>query len=192
MKNTIRIIFIVIIFLGGAWGFRYWALDNFDSSLSIIDESLIIPNIIPQNNSSTIVDINTEDLSYSDTSTDIPLIIESDLSFEFPKKDDVVYEGCSYQINLNSSTKIINTNMSLVDLGTRQSSGPVASGLPKEILFENNNFKWKVGNVWPGQYYILLSSVNNQELSKKSPVFNIKKIPDNVTKSNIDEFCKNN
>ncbi len=215
MKEMKYIIIIVVILVGGALLFRFWALNNFNSVLSDMDkentpvyipkkvvldteatpvipiipvEGEVVPIILPKeillNNKiikDEIVDIKKEDGKVID------------LIFTSPAKDANLYIGCKYSISISSSSVISSINMSLYDFGTRKVQGPIASGIPKDITGKDiKSVDWKVGNVWPGKYFISTLNINGQELSKKSLVFNINKIPEDIKKSDIEEFCKNN
>jgi hypothetical protein len=68
----------------------------------------------------------------------------------------------------------------LLDAGTREAIEPIASGLARENKIEPNsqNLDWKVGEVWPGKYYIKVSNINGVDLESK--VFTIRKMPKGI------------
>jgi hypothetical protein len=45
---------------------------------------------------------------------------------------------------------------------------------------------WKVGKIWPGEFYVLISRINNQEIVKESGVFTIREIPEGKA---LESFC---
>ena len=64
--------------------------------------------------------------------------------------------------------------------------GPIASGLSAtstDTAFEY--LDWKVGKVWPGEYYILISKINEQKTSKESGEFTVRQIPEGKDKEGI-------
>lgn len=199
---------VVLILLGGTIYFGYWALsqynlalDTYSASYSQLSASLAaytkialgrttatttdiseISTTTPQNISTTSPII----ISTSATSTDLKL------SFVFPNKDNEVYTGCTYQIPLQSSTTIRSLGTALIDAGTRETIGPIASGLAKESIIEkgSQNLKWKVGVVWPGTYYIKVSNINGIDAEIKSKVFGINKMPADIPTDEKKTICK--
>ena len=193
MKHTKRIIFSIVILIGGTLIFASWAKYNFDLVFSdfekIADTSLVknkqevIPNEIPVSN---FVIMPKSNLVKQNDNQNIK---EGSFEFVFPKSGSNVYQGCNYKVSwLGSSTKSV--DFSLVDAGTREVIGPVTGGIPKNISGESiENFDWKVGTVWPGRYYLLASNINNATIEKRSAVFNINEVPSDTSKEDIAKLC---
>lgn len=93
---------------------------------------------------------------------------------------------------MQASTTIRSFESALVDAGTGEAAGPIASGLAKEnvIKGDSQSLDWKVGVVWPGEYYIKVSNANGVDLEKKSGVFTISKIPENINADEREKICK--
>ena len=121
-------------------------------------------------------------VSTSLTSTDLKI------SFVFPKISNV-YIGCAYQLSFRSSTVARSLETVLVDAGSRDTVESVASGLAKEYKIESNSqsLDWKVGEVWPGEYYIKVSNINGIIRSK---VFTIRKMPKGISVDERERICK--
>lgn len=99
------------------------------------------------------------------------------LSFVFPKKTSEVYNGCTYQISFQSSAAIGSLATALIDAGAKEPVDPIKSGLAKEneIAPNSQSFDWKVGAVWPGEYYIKVTDIKGVDV--RSGVFTIKNRP---------------
>jgi len=81
-------------------------------------------------------------------------------------------------------------NRALIDAGSRETIEPVISGLAKENEIEPNSqsLAWKVGAIWPGEYYIKISKLDGFVL--RSGVFTIKKTPENINIDQREKICK--
>ncbi len=209
MKNILRIILFMVILIGSALLFRFWALNNFNLAFSDLNNESF-PSNFPKTAVSDIetipiIEVMAPEIISEEVYSDNKIIKDEskdinkeelkdiNLTFTSPSKDANLYIGCKYQISLSSSAIIKSINLSLYDFGTRQSQGPVSSGISRNNTADDiKNIEWKVGGVWPGKYFISTSDVNGQELNKKSSAFNIIKVPENINKTNIEEFCKNN
>lgn len=176
MSNWKRIILIIFVLIGGVSFFGYWSINQFDSAFDNLSASYTI-NIpsIPQ-------PFKQDEIFSTSTLA---------LSFTFPQKDSDVYIGCTYLISWQSSTTISSLETSLIDAGTMEPAGPIASGLTKNNTIEKDlqNLKWKVGSVWPGEYYIKISKINGVEVESRSKVFVINKMPENIDIDKAD-LCK--
>jgi len=192
MSSTKKIIFFVVILIGGALVFAYWSMQSFNLAFSNFDK-------LQESNLSNVISVRTPDENVLDTSsasttlaTSPTELLPADLDsfqFIFPAKPTEVYSGCEYNISWNQ-VGADSIDISLVDAGTREAMGPVSAGIPKSITGENiENFKWKVGNVWPGKYYILATKINDTEIQKKSASLNIMSLPKEVTSTDIQKFC---
>lgn len=199
---------IVLILLGGTVYFGYWALsqynlalDTYDASYSQLSASFAVysKNVLDRTTATTTDSLEISTTTPQTISTTTPIIIstsatstEVKLSFIFPKKNNEVYSGCTYQIPLQASTTIYSLGAALIDAGTRETIGPIASGLAKENAIEKNsqNLKWKVGVVWPGRYYIKVSKINGSDTEIKSKVFEINKMPVDISTDEQKKICK--
>ena len=208
MKSWKRIVVVVFVLVGGTTVFGYWSINQFNQAFDNLSASNLantysISPSIERNTglASTSPEISGEmatstDLGLASTSPEISGTIATstdlEVSFTFPKKDTGVYIGCTYQISWQSSTTINSFEAALVDAGTRESVGPIASGLAKENTIERDlqNLKWKVGFVWPGAYYIKVSKINGFEAEFRSKVFEINKIPTNISTDEQENICK--
>ena len=208
-----RIILKAFVLIGSATFFSYWSINQFNQAFDNLSASYFasINSVYPSfeqkvelastspeisgelatSADETIPSITatmtaaTTTLS-ADTSTDL------ELSFTFPQKNDEVFIGCTYQLSWQSSTTINSLESTLVDAGTRESMGPIASGLAKENAIEKDsqNLSWKVGVVWPGEYYIKVSNINGADLETRSKVFTISKMPKGISVDEREKICK--
>lgn len=221
MKNWIRIFLICFALVGGTAFFSYWSINRFNQAFDHLSAPYLantrsIYLSFKQNTglASTSPEIS-EELATSTDET-IPVITSTtttatgsasspqattpatvtstdlELSFTFPPKGTGVYIGCTYPISWQSSTMINSLVTTLVDAGTRETMGPIASGLAKENTIERDlqNLNWKVGNVWPGAYYIKISKINDVEAELRSKVFEINKMSKNISTSEKENVCK--
>ena len=117
---------------------------------------------------------------------------DTELSFIFPEEDGGVYVSCTYPISWTSPATINSLETALIDAGTKEAAGPVASGLAKEIVIEKDerNLDWKVGSVWPGSYYIKISKINGADAEIRSKTFAVNKMAENISKSEKENVCK--
>lgn len=213
MKNWIRIFLVCFVLVGGTAFFAYRSLNQFNDALDNISaSSLVIAKIPPipfsdQTNkeqiptstleiiststpaiiSTSTTDIISTSTSTSATSTDL------NMSFVFPKKNnEVVYVGCTYQLSFQSSTTIHSLEAVLFDAGAIKIIEPITSGLARENKIEPNsqNLDWKVGVVWPGEYYIKVSNINGVDLENYSKVFMINKMPRGISVDERKKLCK--
>lgn len=176
--------------------FGYWSINQFDSVFDNLSAPYVA-NILTASSFkkdaylvSTSPEISGE-LATS-TSSGQATTTPPELSFTFPQKDTGVYIGCTYPISWQSSTTIISLETALIDAGTRESVGPIASGLAKENTIEKDsqNLKWKVGTVWPGKYYIKISKVNNINAENQSGVFKVNKMPKRIGEEEKTDICQ--
>jgi hypothetical protein len=206
MKSWTRITIAVFVLIGGAVFFRYWSIHQFDSALSNLSSSyvasvLLAPPLSQINNKETST-TSPETLTEIATSTDSELAdtiatstkpdTKPELSFIFPQKNSEVYVGCTYKISWSSSLKISSLETALIDGGTRETVGPIASGLAKENTIEKDsqNLDWKVGIIWPGSYYIKISKINGIDIGIRSNFFTINKMPEGISTSKRENICK--
>src|SRR3989344_3302421 len=211
MKNWIRIFLVCFVLIGGTAFFVYQLSNQFNNALDNLSASSFaiakIPPIhffdktnkeqiptstpetisIPAVSTDPISTSTPETISTSATSTD-----DLKLSFIFPKKNNEVYIGCTYQLFFQSSTIIRLLETALIDAGAIEIIEPIVSGLARENKIEPNSqsLDWKVGVVWPGEYYIKVSNVNGIDLENYSKVFTISKMPKGISVDEREKICK--
>ncbi len=178
--------------------FSYWSFKQFDNTLSDLEEALT-GNILlasPSLKKKPIAPIASTSLEVS-FSPEIPIApiasTSLEVSFNFPQKGAKLYIGCTYQISWQSSATIHSLGTALVDAGTKELVGPIASGLAKEYTIEKDlqNLKWNVGVVVPGAYYITVSKINGAEAEFRSEVFDIHKAPAGFDANKSNTICRN-
>lgn len=195
MRNWIRIFLVCFVLVGGTAFFVYQYLNQFNNALDDISVSSFATAKIPpilfsdKTNKEQIPTSTPETIS---TST-LTLATSTDLkpSFIFSKKNNEVYIGCAYQLfSFQSSTTIRSLETALIDAGNDKTVEPTASGLAGENKIEPNSksLDWKVGAVWPGEYYIKVSNINGADLESK--VFAIRKMPKGISANEREKICK--
>ena len=173
MKDWGRIVLVIFMLLGATLSFGYWSLNKFDA---VFDSLIASPAaIIPPVHSRPIV----SETSSTTLASSTPPIDQNDLDSKFqlifsPKKTGV-YIGCTYEISWLASTTIKSLETTLIDACTRQPAGPVASGISKENIIDDDSqsLKWKVEVVWPGDYLISISNVNGVATDERSQKFRL-------------------
>lgn len=189
MSNWKRISLIVFVLIGGAVSFGYWSINQFNLAFEDLSTSYLANANIAYSSlkkEAGLASTSPQILENSASSTD------TQLSFSFPKKGFNIYTGCTYEIPLQSSTTISSIEVNLVDRGTKDLIDPAKSGLAKAVTLEagSQNFKWKVGSVWPGEYYIETSKINDSEVQTKSDIFLINRMPEDIDVPAQKEICK--
>lgn len=210
MKSWTRIIIAVFILIGGTASFGYWSMGQFDNALNnlssyYVASVLLAPALSKTSNeqvstTSPAVATSTESglVGTSATSTGSKLVetiatsTKPDLSFIFPQKNTEVYVGCTYKISWNSSLKISSLETTLIDGGTKEAVGPIASGLAKESTIgkDSQNLDWRVGVIWPGSYYFKISKINGIDTEIRSNSFMINKMPNKLGVEDQKKLCE--
>lgn len=189
MKSWKRITLMTFILIGGTAFFGYWSLNQFNNVFDNLSASYVANTLPITSSFKTDVGLAStppEIAGELATSTDL------ELSFTFPQKNSEVYIGCTYELSWQSSTTVTALETVLIDAGTREPAGPIASGLAEENTIEKDsqNLKWKVGIVWPGEYYIKVSKMNGVKAEFRSKVFEISKIPEDLSTDEKENICK--
>jgi len=201
MKNWIRVTFIFSVLIGGTALFGYYsfsginnAFDNISASYITISNTPLISlsNKTKEKVATTSPDTSPDNISTSTTSTATSTATDLNLSIDLPKNNNEFYIGCTYQLSLQSSTTIDSLEAVLIDAGTQEVSGPIASGLAGEyeIKPDSQSLDWKVGVVWPGEYFILVSKINGIEKEIKSKYFMINKMTEGISANERENICK--
>ncbi len=179
MKSWKRITLVVFVLLGSTTFFGYWSFGQFDTVFDTLNASYLASTLSASSFHQTVTkrDVST---TSPEIATPVASSTDVELSFTFPQEDEGVYISCTYHISWQSPTTISSLETALIDAGTREPAGPIASGLAKENTIEPDaqNLTWKVGVVWPGEYYIKISKINGVEAEFKSKVFEINKMPE--------------
>lgn len=196
MKNWVRVIMVSSFLIGGTGFFAHLSFKQLDNELNNLSASyvaaeniksaLLLNQIRKDQTSTTTLGSDSSMATTSATSTDVSIF------FAFPPKNEAVYIGCSYEVPLLSSTTIRSLETTLIDADTGEATGPIASGLAKENNIEasSQSLTWKVGAVWPGEYFISISKINDIDTEMKSNHFTINKIPENVGASEPGSVCE--
>jgi len=197
-----RIFLLCSFLIGSTVFFAYQSLNQFNNALDNLSASYTAVQPLPNTteitsliSSSTPVETDSSVFSTSSTTPDISVAQDNtDPNFQliFKPNKEGVYIGCTYQISWLASTTIKSLETTLVDAGTRKPTGPVASGLAKENNIEANSqgLKWKVGVVWPGEYFISISNVNGVAINEKSRVFTINEMPRGLEDEEQKNLCE--
>lgn len=195
MKNILRIIGVLCILGGVLFLFRAWALKEFNASFAPIEASFESP--VSRKQVATAVQalkFNTSSTSESALATTTPVEYTGPDNFSFtaPRKNAVLYHGCTYPISWIASSSISQLSLSVVDVGTRKIVDERISGLPKEVAGDTvDSVLWKVGaRVWPGEYFFQLTSLNNKEVDEKSYRFIVKAVPHVTSEQDRKDICE--
>lgn len=189
MKNVLRIIVVVGILGGGTFFFREWALKEFNTTFASLDASFVATEQVA-NIAETFTTASTS--VAMGTTTTIEYTGPDNFSFITPRRNAVVYQGCTYPVSWIASSTIQNLALVLSDAGTRQTVSGDYSGMPQEITGNNiQSIEWKVGvRVWPGEYFFQLTSLNKKEVNEKSYRFTVKALPDTATEQDRKSVCE--
>ncbi len=183
MKNWKHVALICFVLIGATASFGFWSLDQFGDVFDNLEATYLANVPLGQGMESA---STSPEVSGAVAVSTIP-----ELVFDFHQKDSRFYIGCTYLLTWQSSTTITSLETALVNAGTRELLGPIASGLAKEIPVgeEFQNFTWKVGFVWPGAYYIKISKINDFQIESRSKIFEIDKIPEGVSEEERASLC---
>jgi len=206
MKAWSRIVLVTFVLLGATLLFGFWSLNQFNTAFEDMGAHYIVMYPLVHKPSTTatatlMIAASAGSISLSPatstatTSDDSSGKYDLDLKFkfDFPSPKERVYIGCTYEISWSASTTIIKSlEIALIDAGTHKPTGPIASGISKENIIDNNSqsLKWKVGIVWPGVYYIKVSKINGIETNFKSKIFEINKIPEDTSVEEREKICQ--
>ena len=195
MKDWKRIVLVVFVLLGATLSFRYWSLNQFDDVFGNLSASDIaispIVHKLPTTATSTPV-AATSTPTTSEASSTSSSDIDPKFQLIFSPKKNGVYIGCTYEISWLASTTIKSLETVLIDAGTRKPTGPVASGLAKENTIDADSqvLEWKVGVIWPGEYFISISNVNHMATDERSQKFIVNEIPNGSNKKEQKNLCE--
>lgn len=195
MSHVKRIVFWTILLIGLAVLFYFWAINQMhiiQSEEMVYTEPLITesvqkdikpdPKFYTVSTSSLMQILLQKDLDIREWSSSTLKIgsfkIDStDFTFNFPNKKSVLYQNCTYKVDLDLGDTLKPNYMGvlLVDAGTQKEIGSKDSGLVYSLTFKENKFLWSVGNIWPGEYYLMISMIEGNDVVVKSEKFYIEK-----------------
>ena len=184
--------------LFGFWSFQQFdnAFDNAFKNLSASYIAIFPPVRELPTTITTKVATDTSTSTTSEEASPATSSDQNDIDSKFqlifsPEKNDV-YIGCTYEISWLASTTIKYLETNLIDAGTRKPTSPIASRLAKEnnIEADSQSVKWKVGVVWPGEYFISISNVNGVVTDERSRKFIINEIPDGSGEKERKNLCE--
>ncbi len=190
MKNTLRIIVMVCILTGGTFFFRGWVLGEFNRVFASLDNSFVTS----QQTASVVY--TTHNASSTDTiiSTTTPVEYTGPDNFLFttPSKNTTLYHGCTYPIKWIASSSINHMTLSVFDAGTRKMVSGRVSGLPEEFQGDAaRSIVWNVsGQLWPGEYFLQVSTLNKKPVDEKSYRFVVEALPQNIPSQELERFCE--
>ena len=199
MSHVKRIVFWTILLIGSAVLFYMWATNQMfmiQSEESAYVESLVaVPPVHKKieilsefytiSTSSLMQVLLQKDLDINEWSSSTlkissTTIDTTDFAFIFPNKKNVLYQNCTYKIDtdLGDALKPNYMGVLLVDAGTQKDIKSRDSGLIHSLTFKENKFLWSVGNIWPGEYYLLISMIDGKDVVVKSEKFYIYEKPE--------------
>jgi hypothetical protein len=199
MSHTKRIVFWIILLIGSAVLFYFWATNQMfmiQKEESTYIEPLMVVSAIHEevqntpefyviSTSSTIQILMQKDLDLKEWSSSTlkmssTTIDSTDFSFIFPNKNNDLYQNCTYKVELDlgDTLKPNYIGVLLVDLGTQKEVKAKDSGLMYSLTFKDQKFLWSVGNVWPGEYYLSIPIIDGKDVVVKSERFSIEEKPE--------------
>jgi len=198
MSDLKRITIWVFLLIGSALLFYLWS----HARIQEINENIMVDDYIPVvkktedksmyyvYSSSTSIQIlldrnlNKEEWSTSTLKISTSTIDDKDFNFKIPDSNSVFYTGCTYDIELDlgSDFKPDYIGVQLFDFGTQKKVDLKSSGLINSLTIKDSIFRWSVGDIWPGDYYLFIPMINGLDVKIKSKKFRIEK-------GSIDENC---
>ncbi len=209
MTSAKRIFIVTIVLLGGVSLFGLWSYNQinvaFDSVTSLRPQIASVVSVVKKIEPEGVIQIATTTVlenvnatsstsALQSTSTVVGTTTEDsnlNMSFVYPVVKSELYQGCTYQITWTTKNNIKNVDMALVDGGSQKKITSGTSGLSTLIVLNNEKtLMWKVGNVWPGKYFFLVSGINDIVVKIKSFAFNVNSMPDKASVSQKKAFCQ--
>lgn len=188
MKTWKRITLVSFVLIGSALSFGYWSFSQIDTIFDDLNSSY------GANTASTSLSERTDKKSILArlwTVATPTVSTSTEISITFPRGGDGVYMGCTYDISWQSPFAINSLNIALIDAGTKKASESIYSGLAETHTIETGKqyIQWKVGTVWPGEYYIVTSKVNGLDTEIKSETFVVNRTLENIDKERMATIC---
>lgn len=200
-----KIFAIAFVLVGGTASFGIWSISQFEKAFSQMEVKSdtqrataisIVSSAQEVISSSTIaIDQGTSTLVSTTTifnattsdqvaSTTVSVFEPKDFSLTFPTQGKILYTGCTYDISWASSTRVDTFNLWLVDSDKIEKLRSDKSGLygASSTPFIGKMI-WKVGDIVPGSYYILISKIDGVDVTYRSEKFIIKNKATNNTSS---------
>lgn len=202
--------FLVFALFGSVSIFSYWSNSQFNQVFNDLNDLVVASSYSSYQSrpNSEIASTSPTTMGEVATSTDETILeiasttadsvadetfADLEFTFTFPQEGDRFFTSCTYPISWQSSAVIDTVGIELVDAGTRDVVGPIASGLAYENAIENDlqNLEWKVGVVWSGAYYIKVSKINGDDVEFRSEIFEISKMLDeDISAGEKEIICK--
>lgn len=199
MSHVKRIVFWTILLIGSAVLFYFWATNQMfiikSEELAYVEPLTVTPSVqkdikidpefytISTSSLMQILlqkDLDINEWSSSTLKISSTTIDSTDFEFIFPNKKSVLYQNCTYKVDLDLGDSLIPNYIGalLVDAGTQKEVKPKDSGLIYSLTFKDNRFLWSVGNIWPGEYYLSIPIIDGKEVVVKSEKFSIEEKPE--------------
>jgi hypothetical protein len=191
IKNWIRIVLVFTGLIGSTAAFGYWTLNQFNQVFDNLGASYIA--IADASPISLFDEANEGKVSITLLKTASNLLAtttSSEFNLLFPQKGKEVYADCTYMVPWQSTTTNL-IEIALVDAGTKMPVESRYSGLAREYVVEDDsqNFKWRVGAVWPGEYYLSVSKIDGVDQKMESNIFKLNRMPANLDKAEVADIC---
>jgi len=192
MSDLKRITIWVFLLIGSSFLFYLWSharIKEINESVYVVDSYIpIVKNNVETKDyysyaSSTLMqvlldkDLNKEEWSTSTLKISTSTIDDTDFNFKTPDSKSVLYAGCTYNIELDlgADFKPNYLGIQLFDFGTQKNVDLKSSGLVNSLTIKDSVFKWSVGDIWPGDYYLFIPMINGLDVKIKSKKFHIEK-----------------
>lgn len=199
MSDLKRITIWVFLLIGSSFLFYLWSqarIKEINESVYVVNSyTPIVKNTVktkdyyPYGSSNVMQILLDKDLDKDVWSTSTLKISTStiddiDFNFKTPDSKSVFYAGCTYDVELDfaSDFKPDYIGVKLIDFGTQKEVDIKSNGLIKSLTLKDSVFKWSVGDIWPGDYYLFIPMINGLDVKIKSEKFRI-------DKRNIDGEC---
>ncbi len=188
MKHWLRISLIIVVIVGGVGAFGYYSLSKLNQELDTLSAVYVTAINTRAVRSST--ELASTTAMHNATST--TAIASSTLALLLPKDEDLFYSGCTYRVALDSEEKVRLLEVVLVDVETKETIGPIASGLQRSLTVspDKQSFDWKIGSVLPATYLMRVTKANEAEQRVDSRPFEVRKPPAAATTAERESLCK--
>ncbi len=189
MKHILRIVVMICVLTGGTFFFRAWALGELNRVFTSLDNSFVAS----QHTASVIQ--TTEVASSTDlmaTTTPAEYTGPDNFLFITPTRKAVLYQGCRYPIKWIASSSISHMTLAVFDAGTRQMVSGRVSGLAEDFQGDAvRSIVWSVNTqLWPGEYFLQVSTLNKKPVDEKSYRFVVEAIPEHILSNEVERFCE--
>ncbi len=185
MSDIKRIITWIFVLLGGTFLFYLWSNARMEEIKDLDTYTEEYKPVIKQDvkkyyiySTSTNIQVLLSKMLIDNNQSTSTLLLANSVDYERynfikPKKDQILYKGCTYDIALDFADGDSPEYMgiSLADFGTKKFVSKDISGLKNSITLKDNSFKWYIGDIWPGEYYLMVSMINGVDVNVVSNKF---------------------